>query len=517
MACVDTNPALQVRTWFTIRVYQRNTSHTSTVHLSPADAIGFAVKHHRRVTASKAYERLWRVFYSRFQEFGNRSTAPNDAAIERSAAIQTFVLEHIFEAKTNPTGRPACFVMSALDGYTANISSEEWIAEINEVIPSAHVSPSDNISVSDLAVLEAIDVIFKSFTRRDIMDYLGCQLAQLYGPLVDPMLSKEYFGDAERTAIYLPYVCAREVEASYPGLAAALHYLTRLDQSARNAVRMTLESVLNTTAALVEGVSWLDEATKAAATAQLRSVKIRLWPPPWILEKEALTRIYSHFPVNATSLMEFLKLSRIAIRKLTESEPEFEEVLSSPLSGSLPYFSYDQALGEVSISAGAVQFPLYVPGGTAVMNYAGLGFSFAMQLVRFLESVSRTGTAERRCTDISDGNFASYTAALRKRSSCLAPAYNGSFFPEVVALEATHAAFLNSVGGALDGERVIKEFSNEQIFYIAICYFQCGRHGGLRDFFNQCNKAVMHFPDFAAAFKCLVGSRMYPSGSCRFF
>ncbi|XP_072140645.1 ATP-binding cassette sub-family C member 3-like [Dermacentor andersoni] len=480
-----------VRTWFTIRVYRRNTSHTSTVHLSPADAIGFAVKHHRRVRASKAYELLWQAFYSRFQEFGNGSTAPNDAAIERSAVMQTFVLEHIFEAKTNPKARPACFVMSVLDGYTANISSEEWIAEINEVIPSAHVSPSDNISVSDLAVLEAIDAIFKSFTRRDIMDYLGWQLAQLYGPLVDPMLSKEYFGDAERTAIYLPYVCAREVEASYPGLLAALHYLTRLDQSARNAVRMTLESVLNTTAALVDGVSWLDEVTKAAATAQLRSVKIRLWPPPWILEKEALTRTYSHFPVNATSLMDFLKLSRRAIRKLTKSEPEFEEVLSSPLSGSLPYFSYDQALGEVSISAGAVQFPLYVPGGTAVMNYAGLGFSFAMHLVRFLESVSRTGTAERRCTDISDGNFSSYTAALRKRSSCLAPAYNGSFFPEVVALEATHAAFLNSVGGALDGERLIKEFSNEQIFYIALCYFQCGRHGGRRDFFNQCNRAVM--------------------------
>ncbi|XP_075526685.1 membrane metallo-endopeptidase-like 1 [Dermacentor variabilis] len=431
--------------------------------------------------------------------------------------MQSFVLEHIFEAKTNPTGRPACFVMSALDRYTANISSEEWIAEINEVIPSAQVSPSDNISVSDLAVLEAIDAIFKSFTRRDIMDYLGWQLAQLYGPLVDPMLSKEYFGDAERTAIYLPHVCARQVEASYPGLPAALHYFTRLDQSARDAAKMILESVLSTTAALVEGVSWLDESTKAAATAHLRRVRIRLWPPPWFLEKEAITRIYSHFPVNATSLMEFLKLSRQAIRKVTESEPEFEEVIYSPLSGSLPYFSYDQALSEVSISAGAVQFPLYVPGGTAVMNYAGLGFSFAMQLVRFLERISRTVMVERRCADVNDGNFASYRAALRERSSCLAPAYNGSFLPEVVALEATHAAFLKSVGGALEGERLIEEFSNEQIFYIALCYFQCGRHGGLRDFFNQCNKAVMHFPDFAAAFKCPVGSRMYPSGSCRFF
>ncbi|XP_075526683.1 uncharacterized protein LOC142558432 [Dermacentor variabilis] len=275
---------------------------------------------------------------------------------------------------------------------------------------------------------------------------------------------------------------------------------------------MILESVLNTTAALVEGVSWLDEATKAAATDQLRSVKIRLWPPPWILEKEALKRIYSHFPVNATSLVNFLKLSRRAMRKLTKSEPEFDEVLYSPLSGSLPYFSYDQALGEVSISSGAVQFPLYVPGGTAVMNYAGLGFSFAMQSVRFLERISRTVMAERQCANINDGNFASYTAALRKRSSCVAPAYNGSFLPEVVALEATHAAFLKSVGGALDGERLIEEFSNEQI-----CYFQCGRHGGLRDFFNQCNKAVMYFSDFAGALECPVGSRMYPSASCRFF
>ncbi|XP_049514054.1 phosphate-regulating neutral endopeptidase PHEX-like [Dermacentor silvarum] len=506
-----------VRTWFTVRVYWRDTSHISTVHLSPADTISFAVKHHRRVMTSKAYELLWQAFYGRFQEFGNGSSSPDDAAIESSAVMQTFILEHIFEAKTKATGGPACFVMAALDTYTANISSEEWVTEINKMIPGAHVSASGNISVSDLAVLEAIDAIFKSFTRRDIMDFLGWQMAQLYGPLVDPVLSNAYFGDGEHTATYLPHVCASQVEASYPGLPAALHYLTSLDRSARNAVKMTLESVASTTAALVEGVSWLDAATKAAATAKLRSAKVRLWPPSWILEKEALTRIYSHFPVNATSLVDFLKLSRRTIRKLIKSEPEFEEVLSSPLSGSLPYFSYDQALNEVSISAGAVQFPLFVPGGTPVMNYAGLGFSFALQFVRSLDSVSRTVSADGLCTKIDDGKFSSFTAALQQRSSCLAPAYNGSFFPEVVALEATHAAFVNTVGGAHDGERLVKEFSNEQTFYIALCYFQCGRQGGPRNFFNGCNKAVMHFPDFADAFRCPAGSRMYPSGSCRLF
>ncbi|XP_049514052.1 membrane metallo-endopeptidase-like 1 [Dermacentor silvarum] len=506
-----------VRTWFTVRVYWRNSSHIRTVHLSAADTISFAVKHHRRVTTSKAYELLWEAFYYRFQQFGNGSTSPKYAAIGISAVMQTFVVEHIFQAKTKATGGPACFPMSALDKYTANISSEEWVTEMDKVIPRAHVTASDNISVSDLAVLEAIDAIFKSFTRHDILDLLGWQLPQLYGPLVDPVLRKAYFGDEEHTAIYLPYVCASQVEASYPGLPAALHYLTRLDHSARNAVRMTLERVATTMADLVEGVSWLDEAKKVAASAKLRRVKVRLWPPLWMLEKEALTRIYSHFPVNATSLVDFLKLSRRTLRKLIESEPEFEEVLSSPLSDSLPYFSYDQALNEVSISAGAVQFPLFVPGGTAVMNYAGLGFSFALQLVRSLDSLSRTVTTERRCTDTDDDTFSSLTSALPQRSTCLAPVYNGSFFSEAVALEATHAAFVNTVSGAHDDGRLDKELSNEQIFYIALCYFQCGRQGGPHSFFIGCNKAVMHFPDFADAFRCPVGSRMHPSGSCGLF
>ncbi|KAL1425822.1 hypothetical protein MTO96_018805 [Rhipicephalus appendiculatus] len=321
------------------------------------------------------------------------------------------------------------------------------------------------------------------------MDYLGWQFAQLYGPLVDARLSDAYFGDRARATIYLRHVCGRHVEAAYPGLPAALDYLTVLDEPTRSAVRATLEGVVNATTTLIEGASWLDDATKSAVAAKVRSAKVNLWPPSWILEEKSLTRSYSRFPVNATSLTDFLRQSREAVTALVESDPDFEEVLWTPQSGSLPYLSYDGALNEVSISAGAVRFPLFVPGGTATMNYGGLGSSFARQLVRLLES--RTVAAGGRC-------FRSPTA----------PPYL-----EVAALEATHAAFVNS--GARDDRRIVEEFSNEQTFYVAFCYFRCGPRVTNPDFLNDCNMALRHYTPFAEAFGCSIGSPMNPSGSCR--
>ncbi|KAH7975779.1 hypothetical protein HPB52_005198 [Rhipicephalus sanguineus] len=427
--------------------------------------------------------------------------------------MQNFVLEHIFSAKPKAMTRSACFSVSHLGRYTANISSDEWVTEIDKAIPGAQVLASDSISVSDLAVLEAIDAIFRSYTRSEIMDYLGWQFAQLYGPVIDADLGNAYFGDRERAVIYLRHVCGRLVEVAYPGLSSALYYLTGLDEPARSAVRATLEGVVNATATLIEGASWLDEPTKSAVATKIRSVKVELWPPTWILEKEALTRVYSHFPINATSLTGFFRESREAMTELAESDPDFEEVLWTPLSGSMPYLSYDGALNEVSISAGAVRFPLFVPGGTAAMNHGGLGSSFARQLVRSLDS--RTVTSEGRCVRGDDGALTSFTAALHQRPSCLVPVDNGSSFLEVAALETAHAALVNS--GARNDRRIVEEFSNEQIFYIAFCYFGCGPRGGHRDFFNDCNMALQHYTPFAEAFGCSIGSPMNPNGTCRLF
>ncbi|KAL3194796.1 hypothetical protein MRX96_045923 [Rhipicephalus microplus] len=57
------------------------------------------------------------------------------------------------------------------------------------------------------------------------------------------------------------------------------------------------------------------------------------------------------------------------------------------------------------------------PGGTATMNYGGLGSSFARQFFRAL--AGRMVTAEGRCTSGDNGSFASFTAAFNERASCL--------------------------------------------------------------------------------------------------
>ncbi|XP_077486772.1 endothelin-converting enzyme-like 1 [Amblyomma americanum] len=500
--------------WFSVRPYKREAGHCQIVHISLAESVSFAFNQHMHMVQSKKYSQYYLRFYERFQQFGNKHPVPSAAVINRSELVENFILRHLLKAEKTASVGPACFPMTALDAYTRNISSDEWVAEMHVILPRAMIVPSDKISVSDLSLIRTIGAIFESYTRREILDHLGWQFAQTYGPLVDSGLASGYFGDAEQD--YLPHACATHVESSYPGLPAAIYFLVRFERTAQAFVRQTLESVINMTASMMEGVTWLDETTRAAAGAKLRGARTRLWPPEWLLEPDALHRTYSSFAGNATSVTEFLTETRRSILALREAQPAFEEVLALRRSGSLPYLDYDYALNEVAVAAGSVRFPLFVPGGTGVMAFGGLGSSFALQLVRSLDSTGRSALADWNMGEPDGTSFvSSLDTALRNRSSCLKPAYGGDFFPEVVALEATHAAFL---GTDRDTVRLMDHFSDEQVFFIAFCYFACKRNGAAAatQFFD-CNKAVSHFPPFKRAFGCSPGSAMSTGGSCSFF
>ncbi|XP_077486402.1 uncharacterized protein LOC144097617 [Amblyomma americanum] len=117
------------------------------------------------------------------------------------------------------------------------------------------------------------------------------------------------------------------------------------------------------------------------------------------------------------------------------------------------------------------------------------------------------------------------------RAACVAPAYD-SPFPEIPALEATHAAFqhqrrrkpkdpndddANDAAQDLLHRRIMSEYTEQQVFFITACFTLCRLPKTIKSFGGDCNKAAMHFEPYAEAFNCKPGSRMNPSVKCPYF
>lgn len=175
----------------------------------------------------------------------------------------------------------------------------------------------------------------------------------------------------------------------------------------------------------------------------------------------------------------------------------------------LPYLEYDYVSNAVRVAIGAVNLPLYDAESTNAMIYGGLGFSYAAQLVRAFDEGGLTIDPYGAIND-------SWAPPSWKRN-CSAD--HRSPFPEIPALQAAHAAFQRALAnGTRPARRLMADYTEEQVFFIAACFTLCQLEESALGFYGgHCNRAVKNFAPFAEAFACRNGSKMNPDDSCPYF
>ncbi|XP_077527938.1 uncharacterized protein LOC144139480 [Haemaphysalis longicornis] len=188
------------------------------------------------------------------------------------------------------------------------------------------------------------------------------------------------------------------------------------------------------------------------------------------------------------------------------------------------------------------------------MFYGGVGFSFALQLVRSLDEVGRlvrpdprNGSSSDQLPELSGSWFseASRSALATSVSGCFTGdaaamptsplemttpglekgitsglAIRSSPFPEVPALEVAYAALMSSLkatGKDASHVPVLEGFSEQQVFFLTLCFLMCTRPGTANPFYGDCNKAVANFAPFTKAFNCRRGTRMNMHNYCPVF
>ncbi|XP_070384769.1 neprilysin-like isoform X3 [Dermacentor albipictus] len=485
---------------------------------------------HILIIASADFSPLWSAYketamraegivpyWNRFHDaFAAHQPRRSEEEIEKIENVEQNVLAELHQVFDKDVAAPCEFLLKDIASITTNLSSQRWIEELNA---NARVHGgyglSDRIVASDVALLEAVGKLFSKFDRRSLLLHISWFFIQAFAPLEHrsllPISTEGTWHSMERRR----RLCSTRVEMSYKVLIRSLVALTIFTAQSRKAISGYLGLVTQLARNKMSALSWFaDESFTRAASSKFQSSTVVLWPPKDLLTDEGLTAMYANFSANEVSVVEHW-VNGMKAKRALRKQPKYEEVQDYPLSFMQPLFRYDYIMNRVLISAAALRMPAYSGQGTKAMLYGGLGFSYALQLVKALDPGGLRVDA--------DGNVHSWapkgwSEAIANRSTlCHGLSSGKSLFPEVPALEVAHAAYEMAPGDTPHPGRVTMAFNEDQVFFITVCLSLCNLSPTFGSIRGDCNKAVANFANFARAFKCAPRDPMNPETRCSFF
>ncbi|KAH7937111.1 hypothetical protein HPB49_007932 [Dermacentor silvarum] len=510
--------------WFTVRpsmARRRAGEGRWSIVLTPAPLIDQYFRQYRVVKGSgpSAYVKYWMDFYGAFSS--DSAVASEERAIQ-AEQLEGKILKALSDAVAALPKHAAVLPIGQLETYTPTVSSSRWLMHLQSTVydmqstVEVSLTKRDVALITDRAFFVTVGEIFKNYTNKQILEYLGWQFVQHYAPVADSRFLISMYGDNNTATSLRTAFCSYHVEVPYKALILSLHFRSQITESVRQIIDAGYERLVSTAVRLINESSWLDSESSAVAAEKLTSATLRLWPPAAFMESENLARTFSPFPHTERAFGVYWLASILNMVNLNRT-PEYEEVLDMPLNYALPYFDYDYVENAVGVAIGAVNIPLLYSRGTKAMFYGGFGFSAALQLAKALDKEGIQWHPEGR--PVKSILSASSQEAFQDRYSCLTRATAGSetLFPEIPALEIAYAAFLDDVGDPESATHISKKLNELKVFFMTICHMTCTRSGIIEPFSADCNKLARHSSAFAKAFRCPVGSKMNPRNKCTFF
>ncbi|KAH8038660.1 hypothetical protein HPB51_002804 [Rhipicephalus microplus] len=208
----------------------------------------------------------------------------------------------------------------------------------------------------------------------------------MYAPVFDSGLLWFTYGGKSRASPYRPIFCGLHVEAAYKLLLLSLTTVARLTRHDEQLIDDAYSTLVSTAVRMVSDSEWLDDESKALATRKLSSLRVRVWPPSEYTDNGVLEEYYKEYPRGSETFREYW----VTVRRLISKQKRAGE---SRVADSLPtnYFPahliYDYILNSMDLPIGIIDRPIYYPMGTDAMFYGGLGFLFAKEMVKALDSI----------------------------------------------------------------------------------------------------------------------------------
>ncbi|KAH6932295.1 hypothetical protein HPB50_004480 [Hyalomma asiaticum] len=339
-------------------------------------------------------------------------------------------------------------------------------------------------------MLVVISTFFQAYSARDMYLHVHWWFVQILGVLASNILFNAFRRDPERGALIQNVICSVQVTLNYNAILASEMRAQQEPSRQVNAVT-ALNNVHMAT------VSKVSSAMGARLALLLEEMEPLLWPTEEYSSEDSLLRLYGNATVgDEDPSFVHLWLSRAASYQQSRTSLDERSSEASVFKMDASLMSSHHIMSRVvSLSLAAIKAPFYYPDATSAIVYGGLGFVYATELVRVLNSLSLLLNGSSTIEPSQSGFSQSYVSAPYSCTGMDAV----DIYPRYMALELAYATYRQFRDEAEDVPLTnAKGYSPEQVFFATVCYTLCDMEEGAA----SCTSHMKHFPEFGAAFSC---------------
>ncbi|XP_064476076.1 phosphate-regulating neutral endopeptidase PHEX-like [Ornithodoros turicata] len=377
--------------------------------------------------------------------------------------------------------------------HSTAFSYPRWKKVFEELL---EISPSKSITfaLTNTAFFDAFNEVTLDVGERNMILITSWCVLFALGHLMIGGLSTALYNnpqDAESTARIR---CLHHVEP-YMGVALSAPYVTEVVSS------QVYVDVRNLTETLVEHMSRKISKRNALYTDTARNFDALFLYYDKLTNISDLDRVFSHFPDMGTRFTTNHIQAVAAWRKRSAEDTSY---FGSYLHVRDYYNLYRKNTESLVIWPVALTPPFFAADIPFALRYGALGWLVA------------AARAEVIIRDVSWAKRQSWGRTVTELPSCLSgKSTSKSIFYKTISGSVVWEAFRKAGGtGAEPGTSIdgFSEYSPDQLFFIAMCYLQCGR--GKPGHEEYCNGVLKNLEPFSMAFNCSSGSPMNPSRKC---
>ncbi|XP_037286077.2 neprilysin-1 [Rhipicephalus microplus] len=418
-----------------------------------------------------------------------------------------------------------------------DIDPQVWVDAVNKQIkPYTRVERDHHVKVENAAALQEVGKLLR---REDdpfmVPMFLGWTLLRQLAPRASYKAATFVFKDKPS------YVrdCFRRVVDVMP-LAAAYPFLNNTPTpDAEILAKKIAKDVRREFSAIFANTPWMDEPTRSAAEAKIRTMDEVLAKPSYLVDEDALDQHYADFAIQADFLSSSLSAARSATRLFLTSFTAGVHVATRDFNPLEVNAFYERELNAMFVGAAIMQPPYLDEKRWTAFSYGGLGAVVGHEVMHGFDERGKERDARGRLRPWWSPDV---LVEYHNRVGCLAQAYGngGGGDVDITVEDVADFASLPAALGAYRYRSYIRElgqtptfleFSGEQLFFLNYCFKLCspdnvdgggsrrgrrGRRGLYSTDEKRCNVPLTHLMEFSDAFGCSQPDGVFPE-KCNFW
>ncbi|XP_065283298.1 neprilysin-1-like [Dermacentor albipictus] len=433
--------------------------------------------------------------------------------LQRLFNVESAVLLILDNAIDRGRNRIAKMKTKKLADLTLNVTLEEWTALVKVHAPEFHDPRQFPFYFSNAMLPVAINDIFYTHRRADIMEHLAWRFVQQHTVLGSPRGLLIFAGNSESAAKLMSIHCYNMASEKLGILLAAESAVSLFTAAERQRATSLLKNLTDLAINTVNLLPWSENGRRYVASKMAR-LDVVMFPENLENLDEDLSYMYSGFldmkQHSNDSLLDYWLDATEALQNLNDTSYEFMQFRWRTYLQEL--IDYEYWSNQLRVSQAALEAPLFSASSAAVLRAATFGGFGALYLSRIfgimnpsmIKADQRADMARQVGLDIMEMTLGSLECSSD---------FDGVLSDSVALVTAWHALKHSAPPAAKDINRLLSignsSFTGEQVFFLAFCLSLCDV-----DIPHRCNVRLNNFAPFSEAFSCPLGAPMHVPDRC---